>query len=199
MTRTQTALICLLLVPSALWGKGPYVAYKTYQEWLSLVPGEQSLQICGLTKDGHSLWAQGQLRVPEEMFLRGNFSGTERTDWFVRFHQLTLELSSCDYILIVGQTNGVWQRLFFGRIAPTGASWEPLWSSQRNSIGVDVGQHRRRSAPAQMGWSNGKQWSKAGYLVEDAFISTWIEWNRDKKIYEYKRVDSGEWWEIEQK
>lgn len=199
MTRTKTALMCLLLAPSALLVKGRYVAYTSYQEWLSLVPEEQSLQICGLTKDGHSLWAQGQLRVPEEMFLRGNFSGTGRNDWFVRLHQSTSETAPCDYVLIVAQTNGVWQRLFFEKIAPTGASWEPVWSSQRDSIGIDVGQRRRRSAPAQMTWSDGTQSFKAGYVVEDAFINAWIEWNKDKKIYEYKRVDSGEWWEIEQK
>ena len=179
--------------------KEPYVAYTTYQEWLNLVPKEQSLRICGLTSAAHSLWAQGQLRVPEEMFLRGNFSGTGRTDWLVLLRSVTSETAPCEYVLIVAPTDAGWQKLFFDRITPTGSRWEPLWSSQRKAIGLDVGQRRRRSAPAHMTWSDGTQSFTAGYVVEDAFISAWIAWNDDKRIYEYKQRESGEWWEIEQK
>lgn len=199
MKSAQIALMWLLLVPSALLARGPYVAHATYQEWLRLLAEERSLQICGLTTEAHRLWAQGQLRLPEEMFLRGDLSGTGRTDWLVRLRSPTSETAPCDYVLIVAQTDAGWQRLFFDEVAPAGSSWEPLWSSQRKAIGLDVGQRRRRSAPAQMTWSDGTRWFKAGYVVEDAFISARIEWNGHKGTYEYKQVESGEWWEIEQK
>jgi hypothetical protein len=75
--------------------------------------------------------------------------------------------------------------------------WAPLWYSKKRVIAIDVGEHRRRSAPAEMSWSEGRVWSRPGFVVEDALIDTWIAWDKEQQRYEYKKGDRGEWWEIE--
>jgi len=49
-----------------------------------------------------------------------------------------------------------------------------------------------------MFWSEGRAWSKPGFVVEDALIDTWIAWDKEQQRYVLK-VDRAEWWEIEQK
>jgi hypothetical protein len=191
-------LVGLLLCPSWLLGEGPYVDYSTFRQWVQLVPEVQSLEVCGLTDAAHKLWAQEQLRVPATTFMQGDFSGIGRTDWIVQLHQPTSN-QPCDYLLIVNHDRGSWKRLFFREIrANKGQGWTPRWYSMQRIIAIDVGEHRRRSAPAEMFWSEGKVWSKPGFVVEDALIDTWIEWDKEQQRYEYKKGDPGEWWEIEQ-
>jgi hypothetical protein len=191
-------LVGLLLCPSWLLGQGPYVDYSTFRQWVQLVPEVQSLEVCGLTDAAHKLWAQEQLRVPATTFMQGDFSGIGRTDWIVQLHQPTSN-KPCDYLLIVNHDLGSWKRLFFREIrANKGQGWTPRWYSMQRIIAIDVGEHRRRSAPAEMFWSEGKVWSKPGFVVEDALIDTWIEWDKEQQRYEYKKGDPGEWWEIEQ-
>lgn len=191
-------LIGLLLYPSWLLGEGPYVDYSTFRQWVQLVPEVGSLEVCGLTDAAHKLWAQKQLRVPATTFTQGDFSGTGRTDWIVQLHHSTSN-RSCDYLLIVNHDKGSWEQLFFREIRPNKEQgWTPLWYSKKRIIAIDVGEHRRRSAPAEMFWSEGKVWSKPGFVVEDALIDTWIEWDKGRQRYEYKKGDRAEWWEIEQ-
>ncbi|MCI0607418.1 hypothetical protein L0156_30940 [bacterium] len=190
-------LVGLLLYPCGLFGKGTYVEYSTFRQWVNLVSEVESLEVCGLTAAAHSLWAVKQLRVPRTTFLQFDFSGTGRKDWIVQLHQAKSS-RPCDYVLIVDKDKGKWIRAFFREIRPDKAErWTLLWNSHRRAIGIDIGKHRRRTAPAEMSWSEGKRWSKPGFVVEDAFIDSWIEWNKEKQHYEYKS-SSGEWWEIEQ-
>jgi hypothetical protein len=154
--------------------------------------------VCGLTDAAHKLWAQEQLRVPATTFMQGDFSGIGRTDWIVQLHQPTSN-KPCDYLLIVNHDRGSWERLFFREIRTNKEQgWAPLWYSMKRIIAIDVGEHRRRSAPAEMFWSEDKMWSKPGFVVEDALIDTWIAWDKEQQRYEYKQGDRGEWWEIEQ-
>ena len=191
-------LVGLLLWPSWLLGEGPYVDYSTFRQWVQLVPEVQSLEVCGLTDAAHKLWAQEQLRVPATTFMQGDFSGIGRTDWIVQLH-LPTSNEPCDYLLIVNHDRGSWVRLFFREIRPNREQgWTPLWYSMKRIIAIDVGEHRRRSAPAEMFWSEDKVWSKPGFVVEDALIDTWIEWDKEQQRYEYKKGDPGEWWEIKQ-
>jgi hypothetical protein len=191
-------LVGLLLCPSWLFGKGPYVDYSTFQQWVELVPEVQSPEVCGLTDAAHRLWSQEQLRVPETTFIQGDFSATGRADWIVRLHR-PMSTRACDYVLIVNHSKGFWERLFLIEIQPTGGEgWTPLWYSKRRAIAIDVGQHRRRTAPAELFWSEDKKWSKPGFVVDDALIDTWIEWDKEQQRYEYRKIDGAEWWEIEQ-
>jgi hypothetical protein len=191
-------LVGLVLCPCALFGKGPYVEYSTFQQWVHLVPEAQSLEVCGLTAAAHALWAQNQLRVPEIAFMQGDFSATGRIDWIVQLHQPN-SIRSCDYLLIVSHSTGSWERLFLKEVRPTkGEGWTPLWYSTRRAIAIDIGEHRRRSAPARMFWSEGQKWSDPGFVVDDASIDTWIEWDKEQKKYESRKSDNAEWWEIEQ-
>ena len=164
---------------------------------MQLAPEIQSLEACSLTNAAHRLWAQKQLRVPETTFMQGDFSGTGRKDWIVQLHQPTSD-RSCDYILIVTPHRGAWERLFFKEIPPNKTSWAPLWFSKKRAVAIDSGEHRRRTAPAEMFWSEGKKWSKPGFVVDDALIDAWIEWDKEQKEYVYKKVEDPEWWEIEQ-
>ena len=192
------ALVGLLLWPSWLLGEGPYVDYSTFRQWVQLVPEVRSLEVCGLTDAAHKLWAREQLRVPATTFMQGDFSGIGRTDWIVQLHQPTSN-KPCDYLLIVNHDKGFWERLFFKEIRPNKEQgWTPLWYSIKRIIAIDVGEHRRRSAPAEMFWSEDKVWSKPGFVVVDALIDTWIEWDKEQQRYEYKKGDPAEWWEIEQ-
>jgi hypothetical protein len=191
-------LVGFLLCPSSLLGEGPYVDYSTLKQWVQVVPEVQSLEVCGLTNAAHKLWAQEQLRVPATTFMQGDFSGVGRTDWIVQLHQSTSN-QSCDYLLIVNHDKGSWEQLFFKEIRINKEQrWTPLWYSKKRAIAIDVGEHRRRSAPAEMFWSEGKVWSNPGFVVDDALIDTWIAWDKERQRYEYKKGDRGEWWEIEQ-
>lgn len=190
-------LVGLLLCPSWLFAKGPYVDYPTFQQWVQLTLDVQSLEVCGLTDAAHNLWSQQQLRVPESTFTPGDYSGTGRKDWIVRLHQPT-STRPCDYVLIVTQDKGAVERLFFQKIPPNNLNWATLWFSKKHAIAIDIGERRRRTAPAEMFWSETKKWSKPGFVVEDALIDTWIEWDKEKKTYVFKSIDSAEWWEIEQ-
>ena len=194
----SSILVGLFLCPSWLLGKGPYVDYSTFQQWVQLVPEVQSPEVCGLTDAAHSLWSQEQLRVPDTTFMQGDLSGTGRRDWLVRLHRPTSK-RSCDYVLIVNQSKGSWERLFFEEIRPVqGDDWTPTWHSKKRAIAIDIGEHRRRSAPAEMSWSTDRKWSKPGFIVDDALIDSWIEWDKEQQRYEYRKIDKAEWWEIEQ-
>ncbi|MGH9196186.1 MAG: hypothetical protein ACRD1T_10650 [Acidimicrobiia bacterium] len=140
---------------------------------------------------------QQKMRVPETMFMRGNFSGTGRTDWVVQLYEPASESAACDYVLIVSDNKGIWERFFFGKIHLNEA-WRLLWYSKRRALAIDVGERRRRSAPAQMFWSDGSESFQAGFVVEDALIKSWLEWDQEQKRYVQKDSDSAEWWEIEQ-
>ena len=37
-------------------------------------------------------------------------------------------------------------------------------------------------------WSEGKKWSNPGFVVEDALIDTWIEWDKEQQRYDTKEV-----------
>ncbi|HEV8552018.1 MAG TPA: hypothetical protein VGR65_01340 [Casimicrobiaceae bacterium] len=190
-------LVGLFLCPSWLLAEGPYVDYSTFRQWVQLVPEVQSLEVCGLTDAAHKLWAQERLRVPATTFLQGDFSGIGRRDWIVQLHQSTSN-QPCDYLLIVSHDKGSWDQLFFREIRTNiEQRWAPLWYSKKRVIAIDVGEHRRRSAPAEMSWSEGRVWSRPGFVVEDALIDTWIAWDKEQQRYEYKKGDRGEWWEIE--
>ncbi len=200
VTENSKALVVvgLLLWPSWSLGEGPYVDYSTFQQWVRLMPEVQSLEVCGLTDAAHKLWAQDQLRVPATTFMQGDFGGIGITDWIVQLHQSTSN-RPCDYLLIVSHNKDSWERLFFSEIRPNKVrGWTPLWYSKKRVIAIDVGEHRRRSAPAEMFWSEGRAWSKPGFVVEDALIDTWIAWDKEPQRY-VQKVDRAEWWEIEQK
>jgi hypothetical protein len=185
---------------SSLFANGPYVDYSTFATWVSLVPEERSLEVCGLTRAAHDLWSQKQLRVPESTFIPGEYSGTGRKDWIVPLHQPKSN-RPCDYVLIVTENAGIWERLFLKEIQPTKANWSTLWFSKKQVIGIDNGERRRRTGAAEMQWSEGHQGKKggrSGFVVEDALIDTWIEWNKQKGKYNFKKINAAEWWEIDQ-
>ena len=150
MIKKIIVLLVVLMVPSIVIGKASYVEYSTFEKWLKLTPEFQSLEVCGLTETAHNLWADQQLKIPESTFMRGDFSETGRRDWIIQLHQPASQ-RPCDNVLIVSYDQGVWQRLFFEEIRPgQNESWVPLWNSERNAIGIDINQHRRRSRPAQL-------------------------------------------------
>ena len=190
-------LVGLLLWPSWALGKGPYVDYSAFHQWVQLAPEAQSLEVCGLTTAAHSLWSRKELRVPESTFMPADYSGTGRKDWIVQLHQPASD-RPCDYILIVTGNNGAWERLFFKKIQPNKASWAPRWFSRKGAIAIDIAEHRRRTGAAEMFWSEGEKWSKPGFVVEDALIDTWIERDKEQKKYVFKNIESAEWWEIDQ-
>lgn len=54
-----------------------------------------------------------------------------------------------------------------------------------------------------MSWSAEDQFSKRsatpGFVVDDALIDTWIEWNEGQNKFVFKNIENAEWWEIDQK
>ncbi len=127
----------------------------------------------------------------------GDYSGTGRRDWIVPLHQPTSD-RPCDYVLIVTDKQPGYELLIFQKIQPGKKNWAPLWFSKKRAIGIDIGEHRRRTGAAEMFWSEGEKRSKPGFVVTDALIDTWIEWDKEKKEYAFKNIQHAEWWEIDQ-
>ncbi|MGH8630061.1 MAG: hypothetical protein ACREU7_04745, partial [Burkholderiales bacterium] len=152
----------VLLSPACCWGQGAYVEYSTFREWIRSIPEAKALGVCSLTETAHRLWMQQKMRVPETMFMRGNFSGTGRTDWVVQLYEPASESAACDYVLIVSRSKGFWERFFFGKIHLNQVGGL-LWYSKRRALAIDIGERRRRSAPAQMFWSDGSESFQAGW------------------------------------
>lgn len=83
-----------------------YLDFATFKSLTALVPEVSRPRIVGLTEDGHSLWAQGQLRLPAAgHFAQGDFTHSGMQDAALLF-----EDGDRRYLLVAGGSGNGWFR-----------------------------------------------------------------------------------------
>ncbi len=196
LSATALAVFALYLVRAAPAQKA-YTSYEILEAWRSLVPELHQARVCNLTVVGHELWAQGQLRMPEETFLRGDFRHTGVEDWAVPLVDGG-DTSPCAYVLLTTRNAGGWQRLLLQPVAleDSLSGFSLLWNEREQAIGLDFGKRKRVTSPATLVWQDGLVVeAKAGYVLEFALISQIINWVGKHNRLEYRRVASPEEWD----
>ena len=171
-----------------------YVSFETFATWRSLVPEVSGARVCSLTKSGHELWEQGQLRIPASRFLKGDVNGDGREEWVIDLAGPEDE-GVCDHLLITDQVNRQWRRVFLQRVKLEGDAqgFAPLLSRPRQAIGIDFGKRRRDTRPATMSWPDGQ--GQTGFVIEYALISQSVRWNPQSSSFEYRQAAKPEEWD----
>ena len=193
-------ILCLFLCSWITSAEKEYVDYQAFKAWRSLAPELANVRVTGLTQDGHDLWAKGELRMPAEGFLRGDFRSTGNEDWVVDLETGGgKDQRPAQHLLIVTRQANEWKRLFLHKIEPEdGVSGTPVWSREGQAIGMDFGKTRRVTAPATMTWGNGEVvHATAGYVIEKRLISQIIRWNPKANAFVYEKRPEPEEWETE--
>ncbi len=197
------ALGCALLVaataglPQGAPAQQGYLDYATFEAWQSLVPELPNARVCGLTIAGHNLWATGQLRMPVERFLHGEFRTPGTIDWAVELSSHA-DPSPCQYLLVVTQEAGAWRRLLFERVELEKAAngFTVVWNPQAQALGVDFGHRKRLTAVATMTVRDGVVVeAQPGQVIERRLILQRCSWDPDAHRFRCVRLAIPEEWD----
>lgn len=98
-----------------------YLDFATFKALAALVPGIPRPRIVGLTEDGQTLWAQGQLRLPAVgHFAQGDFTRSGTQDAALLF-----EDGDRRYLLVAGRSGGGWfRKALFALQGQSGVIWD---------------------------------------------------------------------------
>ncbi len=193
------------LIPLLLccWRGAPaqraHTSYDTFNAWRSLVPELQDARACNLTVVGHELWAQGQLRMPAETFLHGDFRHTGSEDWAVPLANGD-DAAPCAYVLVTTRSLDGWQRLVLQPILSEDnlSGFDLVWNEREQAIGIDRGRRRRITSPATLVWQDGQVVeAKAGYVIDLVLVSQIIAWVQEQGRFEYRRSAPPEEWDVD--
>lgn len=188
-----------IAVPEGALPQKDYLEYHTFQQWRSLIPELREARVCGLTIAGHRLWANGQLRMPAERFVHGEFRKEGIVDWAVELSSGP-DTAPCRHLLVVTHEAGAWRRLLLLPIeleAGT-AGFTVIWSPQARALGIDFGHRKRLTAPATMTWQDGRVVkAKAGYVIERRLIRQRCSWSPEDRRFECLSLAIPEDWDLE--
>ncbi|MGH2374949.1 MAG: hypothetical protein ACRDIC_15980 [bacterium] len=187
----------LMAFPSFALAQRAYLDFSTFQEWRALVPELPDARVCNLTIAGHQLWASGQLRMPLERFLHGEFRTEGLVDWAVELSARP-DTEPCEYLLVVTNEAGAWRRLLLERIEleEGTAGFTVVWNPQAQALGIDFSHRKRLTAAATMTWQDGAVVrSQPGYVVERRIIRQRCSWEVDVRRFRCSRSAMPEEWD----
>ena len=168
-----------------------YLPIEMWRAWQRLVPEAAEIRLCGLTRAGHELWAQGQLRVPlSPGAVAVGALAPDQELWAV-LPEVGDEPVPCDRVLVLARSGWTWQRLAWQRldldpgVVPTGV----LWDATRAAVLIDTGERRRLTAPATLRWEDGRVLhATPGFVIEVRLIRHVLWWRADGPRFEYERL-----------
>lgn len=170
-------------------GDNRYLDFGTFETWQALVAEAPDVRLCGLTRAGHALWAQGQLRVP--LGPRSLAFGVLMPDqelWAVLL-AVGDEPSACCGILVLARSGGTWRRLAWQRLAlePGEGPTAVLWDSARGAVLVDTEGRTRLTASATLSWEPGRVvHATPGFVKEVRLVRHVLWWRADSQRFEYE-------------
>lgn len=190
----RLAIVTLASLASVLGAHaedGRYLDLPMFRAWQGLVPETPAARLCGLTRTGHALWAQGRLRVPLDPASVAVGALTPDQELWTVLLEVGDEPAPCDRVLVLTRSGWTWQRLAWQRLdldsgaVPTSV----LWDGTRAAVLVDTGERKRITAPATLRWEAGRVvHATPGFVIEVRLIRHVLWWRADDQRLEYRRL-----------
>ncbi len=188
----------VLVVAIALSGPGPasagqlrYLPFEMFRAWQRLVAEAAEIRLCGLTRAGHALWAQGQLRVPLSPAAVAVGALTPDQELWAVPLEVGDEPAPCDRVLVLTRSGWTWQRLAWHRLEldPGTVPTAVLWDTARGAVLIDTGERKRLTAPATLRWEGGRVvQATPGFVVDVRLVRHVLWWRADDQRLEYERL-----------
>lgn len=170
-------------------GQTRYLPFEMFRGWQGLVPEAAEIRLCGLTRAGHVLWAQGQLRVPLSPGAVAVGALTPDQELWAVLLEVGDEPAPCDRVLVLTRSGWTWQRLAWHRLDldPGTVATAVLWDAARGAVLIDTGERKRLTAPATLRWEGG--WvvqATPGFVVDVRLVRHVLWWRADAQRFEYE-------------